>query len=186
MYDRQYRIDQKYAFDPKYQRTRLYKRKEIDVTERNKKFSSEHSAKKIKGNSAVESNDDDNNQNKLNTLHDEMNEKHTFIKGEFSVGSLVSIEGQVVDLEKYEHEKNPLMFYGCVKDIASVDWKINLRCGNDETLVEFVLAGEYKWCNKRGQNTIFKVVKTKDLTLKCLPSSLFHNPFQQVTADYHK
>ena len=85
MYDRQCRINQKYAFDPEYQRTRLFKRKEFDVTERNKDILTEDSNKKRKGNSEVNSNEDNNNQNKLNTLQDEMKEKHTFIKGEISV-----------------------------------------------------------------------------------------------------
>ena len=186
MYDRQCRINQKYAFDPEYQRTRLFKRKEYDVSERNNNNATEESNKKRKANNEGTTNEQDNNENKLKTVQDEMKEQQNFIKGEFSVGSLVSMEGKTLDPEKYENEKDAPIFYGVVKDISHVNWRLNLNCNTDETLVEFVLAGEYKWCNKRGQNTIFKVVKTKDLTLKSLPSSLFQNPFQQVTADYHK
>ena len=53
---------------------------------------------------------DENKKNKLNTLHDEMEQKHPFIQREFSVGSLVSIDGQKLDPEKYETKRTHLCF----------------------------------------------------------------------------
>ena len=56
----------------------------------------------------------------------------------------MEISGKYLDPEKYENKKDSPLSHGCVQDPYDYDLKLNLKCEEDQTLVNFALAWEYK------------------------------------------
>lgn len=100
---------------------------------------------------------------------------NNFTKPEFDIGSIVKINGRDLDPEKYEIKDDPPVFLGCVQSPLHFDQERNLDCDATETLVEFIVAGEYVWQNKNTQNTVQKVVHNNSLTQVVLPPNELHN-----------
>ena len=186
-HEKKVRLDKKYAFDKSYKRVGLHV------------FKSPSSATK-KGNQNEKK---PSNEGKLsstatsrlvrkyvpptitNNLHDTSPLPKCF-KKEYPFGSIVQIPGPTLDAEKWENKPSPPHFLGAIMNPDDLDPNVNLYCNNDESLVEFILAGEYKWLEKRKQNTILKVVKDNEITIKCLPPHLCINSKPHEAEDYKK
>ena len=76
------------------------------------------------------------------------------MKQEFPIGSIVNMCGTLFDPEKYEFKKVPPDFFGCIQDRYTYDIASNIECDSNESLVNFVIAGECLWKNKKERNTV--------------------------------
>ena len=107
-------------------------------------------------------------------------------KKEFPFGSIVQISGPTLDVKKWENKPSPPQFVGAIMNPDDLDLDLNLYCNNDESLVVFILAGKYKWLEKNKQNTILKVVKDNEITMKCLPAHLCVHSNPHEPEEYKK
>ena len=67
------------------------------------------------------------------------------VKVEFEVGALVAINGKNLDEEHYSSSEDPPTFLGVVTDPNKLDWVHDVDTNPGETLVEWNIAGEFKW-----------------------------------------
>jgi hypothetical protein len=160
-YDKKMRLDAKYAHDKKKQK------------QTNNLTLEAVTAAAIKTKVHETTNEGGGNTNLISSSIVHQTDKHLKMKKvqlpisnkEFPFGTLVSICGSNLDPERFEWKSYPPTFYGVVQDPSHYDLNEELEPNEDEELVEFVLAGEYKWLNKSKPNTTQKVVKTQNLTL---------------------
>ena len=106
------------------------------------------------------------------TLHAGEHLRISTSKKEYPFGSIVEICGSSLLPELFENEFDPPLFLGCVINPQDNDDTQYLNVKENQSYVEFVIAGECQWKNKRTQNTIKKVTSNNDLVLKCLPISI--------------
>ena len=91
------------------------------------------------------------------------------IKEEYPKGSIVSINGYHMDHGRYKKRSEAPIFYGCVEDPK--DWET--YGANDmkecESIISWVIAGEYEWLDKNHNNVFRGKYDHSVLTLCYLP-----------------
>ena len=166
------RLDRKYAHDPSYEKNR--KSKVIKVTVLEGSTNTFNRTKKV--NMPKYSPDPKESTMPIPTTgrdasHVETNSTRKHNKQTHPFGSIVATSGRILDPEKYVGTEDPPTFYGVVEDPYAYDFREKWDCETDESLVTFVLAGEYPWKTQSKQNVLTTKIKNANLTTKHLPTT---------------